>query len=64
VTIAGLDHSGTRAAGEFATSPELIAEFAKQAPKDWNKKSLQLVLHTNVVNGIPTSPTLVAAHYW
>jgi hypothetical protein len=42
----------------------LIAEFAKQAPKDWSKKNLQLVLHTNVVNDVPDSPTVVAAHYW
>ena len=64
VTIAGLRQSGTRAAGEFATSPELIGEFIKQAPKDWSRKNLQVVLHTNVVNDIPTAPTVVAAYYW
>ena len=64
VTIAGLDHTGTRAAGDFATNPQLIADFAKQAPKDWNKKNLQVVLHTNIVNEIPASPTVVAAYYW
>jgi hypothetical protein len=64
ITIAGLYHPGTQAAGDFATNPRLIAEFAKQAPKDWSKKNLQLVLHTNVVNDVPDSPTVVAAHYW
>jgi hypothetical protein len=64
VTIAGLDHTGTRAAGEFATNPQLIAEFAANAPKDWSKKNLQIVLHTNVVNDIPRPPTVVAVHYW
>ncbi len=64
ITIAGLRQSGTRAAGDFATSPELIAEFIKQAPKDWSRKNLQVVLHTNVVNDIPGSPTVVAAYYW
>ena len=64
VTIAGLNHSGTQAAGEFATNPQLIADFVKHAPKDWNKKNFQIVLHTNVVNNIPSSPTVVATHYW
>lgn len=64
VTLAGLDHTGTRAAGEFATNPQLIAEFAKQAPKDWNRKNLQIVLHTTVVNDLPGPPAIVAAHYW
>lgn len=64
VTIAGLDQTGTRAAGEFATNPQLVAEFAKQAPKDWNRKNLQIVLHTNVVNDVPGPPAIVAAHYW
>jgi hypothetical protein len=64
VAIAGLRQSGTRAAGDFVSSPELIAALLKQAPKDWSRKNLQVVLHTNVVNNIPGSPTAVAAYYW
>jgi hypothetical protein len=64
VTIAGLNHEGTRAAGEFATNPQMMADFVRNAPKDWNKKNLQVVLQTEVVNGIPSSPTVVAVHYW
>ena len=64
VTIAGLDHTGTRAAGAFATSPELLASLMKDAPRDWNKKNLQILLHTNVVNDIPSTPTVVATYYW
>jgi hypothetical protein len=64
VIIAGLTHRGTQAAGDFITNPELVAEFIKQAPKDWSRKNLQIVLHTNVVNDIPGSPTVVASYYW
>jgi hypothetical protein len=64
VIIAGLTHRGTQAAGDFITNPELVAEFVKQAPKDWSRKNLQIVLHTNVVNDIPRSPTVVASYYW
>lgn len=62
--IAGLTHRGTQAAGDFITNPELVAEFIKQAPKDWRRKNLQIVLHTNVVNDIPGTPTVVASYYW
>ncbi len=64
VIIAGLNHEGTRAAGEFATNPQLIEDFVKNSPKDWNKKNLQVVLHTDVVNGIPSLPEVVAVHFW
>jgi len=64
VTIAGICQSGTQAAGDFITNPERVAEFIKQAPKDWNRKNLQIVFHTNVVNDIPGSPTVVASYYW
>ena len=64
VTIAGLDHSGTRAAGDFVTSPQLIADLIKQAPKDWSRKNSQVLLHTNVVNDIPGTPTVVAVYFW
>ncbi len=64
VTIAGLDHTGTRAAGDFATNPQLLSTIVKNAPKGWSKKNLQVVLHTNVINDIPGSPTVVATYYW
>lgn len=64
IIIAGLTHRGTQAAGDFTTNPQLIAEFVKQAPKDWNRKNLQIVLHANVVNDSPESPTVVATYFW
>jgi hypothetical protein len=64
VTIAGLTHRGTHAAGDFITNPAFFAEFTKQAPKDWSRKNLQIVLHTNVVNNIPGSPTVVTSYCW
>jgi hypothetical protein len=51
-------------AGDFTTNPALFAEFIKQAPKDWSRKNLQIVLHTKVVNDIPGPPTVVASYYW
>jgi hypothetical protein len=45
-------------------NPQLLADLIKQAPKDWSKKNLQIVLHTDVVNNIPGPPSVVAAYYW
>ncbi len=64
VTVAGLDHTGTRAAGNFVTSPQMIAELVKQAPQDWSRKNVQVVLHTNVTHDIPGPPTIVAVRFW
>jgi hypothetical protein len=64
VTIAGLDQTGTRAAGDFVSNPQLLVSLLKNAPKDWNRKNLQIVLHTDIVNDIPGTPTVVAAYYW
>lgn len=64
VTIAGLDHTGTRAAGNFVTNPQNIADLVQQAPKDWSRKNLQVVLHTNVTHDIPGPATIVAVRYW
>ncbi len=42
----------------------MINALLKQAPKDWARKNIQVVLHTSIVNSIPSTPTVVAVHYW
>jgi len=64
VTIAGITQSGTRAAAEFITRPEMIRALIKSAPKGWENKNMEIVLQTKVVNGIPTNSSLVASRYW
>jgi hypothetical protein len=64
ITAAGIGHAGTRAAGEFLTSPEDIDSLLLAAPKGWEKRNLQIVLHTSVINGSPNHPDVIATHYW
>ena len=64
IAAAGITQYGTRAAGEFLTSPRLLAELATRAPKDWPKKNLQAVLHTKIVDDMPGPPSIVATCYW
>jgi hypothetical protein len=64
VAIGGVTHLGTRAAGEFVTSPAHMAELAKTAPAGWQNKNLQVVLEVKIVGKTPGPPRIVAAHYW
>jgi hypothetical protein len=64
VEVAGITQYGTEAAAELVTNPDLLAEAVRGAPRDWQKKNLQLVLHVKVISGTPSSPKLVGAYYW
>jgi hypothetical protein len=64
ITAAGIGHAGTRAAGEFLTSPNDIDSLMLTAPKGWEKRNLQIVLHTSVINGSPNHPDVIATYYW
>jgi hypothetical protein len=59
-TVAGLDLTGTRAAAEFVHDPARLNAALQKLPRGWQDKNLQLVLHTNVLDDIP-SGTQVAA---
>jgi len=64
IAAAGIGHAGTRAAGEFLTSPKAINSVMIGAPKGWEKRNMQIVLHTTVINGSPNEPDVVATYYW
>ncbi len=64
IAAAGITQYGTHAAGEFLTSPRLMAALAASAPSDWPKKNLQVLLHTNVVDDTPGPPSIVTAYFW
>src|SRR6202011_619752 len=64
VEIAGITQYGTDAASDLVTNADLMTEALRGAPADWPKKNLQLVLHVKVISGAPSSPRVVASHYW
>ena len=64
ITAAGLGQAGTSAAGEFLTNTKAIQAFIDSAPRGWEKKNLQIVLHTTVINGSPSAPEIVTTAYW
>jgi hypothetical protein len=64
VELAGITQYGTDAAADLVTNPDLMTEALRGAPPDWRGKNLQLVLHVKVISGTPSSPTVVATHFW
>ncbi len=64
ITTAGVGFAGTQAAAEFITNPQSISELVKSLPKGWEKKNIQIVLHTTVTNQLPSAPDVVATYCW
>ncbi len=64
IILAGLGKEGTTAAGEFATQPKYLALLDQRAPKGWDKRNLQIVISTEVINGNSGPPVIVAIHCW
>jgi hypothetical protein len=64
LTAAGISRCATSAAGELLTSPESLSEAIKLAPEGWEKKNIQIVFSTPVVNGNAGPPKPLAVHVW
>jgi hypothetical protein len=64
VELAGITQYGTDAAADLVTNADLMAEALRDAPPGWRNKNLQLVVHVKVISGTPSSPKVVAAHFW
>ncbi len=64
VSIAGITGFGTQAAGEFLTNEAYFTEALKNAPPDWKKKNMQVVLGTKVMSGAAGPPQVLAVEFW
>jgi hypothetical protein len=64
VVVAGMGKDGTAAAGEFVTDARYLQTLADRAPKGWERKNLQVVLKTEVINGNVGPPRIMATYFW
>ena len=64
VIAAGISNFGTLSAGEFLTDSRLMEDLAKRAPRGWERKNLQVVLTTKLINGSPGPPRMVDSYFW
>jgi hypothetical protein len=64
VVAAGLTRWGTLAAGEFLTRAAHLEKLEAKAPPGWERRNLQVVLSTDIINGSSGPPAIVAVHFW
>jgi len=64
VTASGLAKFGTEAAGEFLTSRSALEEMVKAAPKDWDRKNMQIVIGTDTVGRSAGPLRVLATYFW
>ena len=64
VIAAGITHYGTKVAAEFLTNEAYFAEALSNAPDNWHRKNMQVVLSTKVMSGTHGPPNVLAVHFW
>jgi DNA-binding winged helix-turn-helix (wHTH) protein len=64
IIIAGIGRGGTMAAGEFLTDPDDLAQLVHAMQAAGNKKNLEIVLSTQIIDGQPGAPKIEASHFW
>ena len=64
ITVAGISEYGTRAAAEFLANPDEMRDLLKTAPRGWEHKNVQIVLHVKVLDYQPIAAQVVATAYW
>lgn len=58
---AGITEYGARTASEFPTESKYFEEALKDAPADWSRRNMELVIRAKVVAGNPAPPEVVAS---
>jgi hypothetical protein len=64
VVVAGLYASGTEAAGRFLTDAHQMELLTGHVPLHWEKKNLQIVISTEVIDRVPGPARVLAAYSW
>jgi hypothetical protein len=64
VVVAGLYGFGTEAAGRLLTDARQIELLTGHVPPRWEKKNLQIVISTEVIDRSPGPARVLAAYSW
>ncbi|HEY4048597.1 MAG TPA: hypothetical protein VGM27_17150 [Acidobacteriaceae bacterium] len=64
VVAAGVGRGGTIVAGEFLTDPAHLVPLQEAAMLAGNKKNMEVVLSTQIIDGEPGTPTIEATYFW
>ena len=64
VVAAGIGRGGTVAAGEFLVDAHRMEEMLNQVPSDWQRKNIEIVLETQVIEERSGPPRISAIYVW
>jgi len=64
VLAGGLTGYGTMAAGEFLSDPAYMETLNRAAPDKWQRRNIEILISTKVINGKSGPPKIVTAHFW
>jgi len=64
IIISGIGMVGTKATGRTISHEEELKTALRSAPAGWERKNLEVVLETDVVDGSPSPPHAVAVKVW
>jgi hypothetical protein len=62
--VAGIGRGGTVAASEFLTDTGDLSELTRVAKAAGDKKNMEIVLGTQIIDGQPGSPKMEASYFW
>ncbi len=64
IVVAGIGRGGTRAAGEFLSDNTNLAQLMRAAKAAGDKKNMEVVLSTQIIDGEPGTPKMEASYFW
>jgi hypothetical protein len=64
IILAGILGEGTEAASEVVSNPTYLDAMLQKAPKNWEQLNLEAVIETNVIDGHPGPPNVLAVETW
>lgn len=64
IIVAGILGEGTEAASEVVSNPAYMDAMLRSAPKNWESLNLEAVIETNVIDGHPGPPNVLAVETW
>lgn len=64
VIAAGISEEGTESAGEILYNPVYLDTLLAKAPQNWDQMNMEAVIETQVIEGHPGPPNVLAAEFW
>lgn len=64
IIVAGAASGGTTAAAQFITNPSDLAQLMRDAKAVGDKPNMEIVVKTQIIDGEPGAPSIIASYFW